>query len=275
MFTIIPLLLNILVLTCPARGNFEQAVFTTAAWPVPHTVSGFNRPGTWGGVHLHDPSIVKGPDGKYYSFSTHGLLSTSRADSLSGPWQHLGSGFANQPSKIPLQGRNDIWAPDVSYHNGTYYAFYSVSTFGSQSSAIGVATSRTLLPGSWSDHGAVITSGKDKAHPLEVTNAIDACLFVDKRSGVGYLIYGSFWQNIWMFRLNADMKSVDKGWPARQLSYAPKAPSPEEGPFLHERDGWYYLWVSHGVCCGYKAGSLPAPGTEFVAFLSIGFSSEC
>jgi len=56
---------------------------------------------------------------------------------------------------------------------------------------------------------------------------------------------------------------VDKGFPARQLSYMPKAPSPEEGPFLHERDGWYYLWVSHGVCCGYKAASLPAPGTEY------------
>lgn len=39
----------------------------------------------------------------------------------------------------------------------TYYLYYSVSTFGSQSSAIGYATSDTMEYGSWVDHGSTVS----------------------------------------------------------------------------------------------------------------------
>ena len=41
---------------------------------------------------------------------------------------------------------NRIWAPDISYHNNTYYLYYSVSAFGKNTSAIGVVTNTTLNP---------------------------------------------------------------------------------------------------------------------------------
>ncbi len=41
---------------------------------------------------------------------------------------------------------------------GFWVLYYSVSTVGSQNSAIGLATSNTLEPGDWLDWGAVVTS---------------------------------------------------------------------------------------------------------------------
>lgn len=74
--------------------------FSQEHWPMPHKITGDNvtdDPTAWhgghGGIHLHDPSIVMGPDGHYYSFSTHGLGVTSRAsekNSLDGYWEIIG-----------------------------------------------------------------------------------------------------------------------------------------------------------------------------------------
>jgi hypothetical protein len=250
-----------------AGGIRSSDSFSPSDWPLPHNVTGTNTPGNWGGVHVHDPSITFGPDGFYYSFSTHGLVSVSRAPSLDGPWTHIGSALDKQ-SIIDLPGRNDTWAPDVSKLGDTYHCFYSVSTFGSQDSAIGLATSKTLLPGNWTDHGAVLTSGKAKPYPLNATNGIDPNLFVDEKTGEMFLTYGSFWSDIWQFDVqNGDFKSLESN-KAIQLSFEPKGTNPEEGAFLSENDGWYYLWISHGICCGYNT-TLPAKGEEYVLLTSL------
>lgn len=44
----------------------------------------------------------------------------------------------------------------------TYYLYYSVSTFGSQASAIGYATSDTMEYGSWVDHGSTVSYYKTR-----------------------------------------------------------------------------------------------------------------
>ena len=57
---------------------------------------------------------------------------------------------------------NDVWAPDISFYNGKYHLYYSVSSFGRQDSAIGLATNKTLDPKSpdykWEDGGVAIES---------------------------------------------------------------------------------------------------------------------
>ena len=83
-----------------------------------------------------------------------------------------------------LAGRDDIWAPDVSFHNGQYYAYYAVSTFGSQNSAIGLATSSSMDPGTWTDHGQVFASTTGNAY-----NAIDPNLVIDEH-GSPVLTFG-------------------------------------------------------------------------------------
>jgi arabinan endo-1,5-alpha-L-arabinosidase len=62
-------------------------------WPSPRKITGQDLNGALGGVHIHDPSIVLGPDDHYYAFSSHGLATTSRAskkNSLEGYWEVVG-----------------------------------------------------------------------------------------------------------------------------------------------------------------------------------------
>ena len=71
-----------------------------------------------------------------------------------------------------------VWAPHISYFHGRYYLYYSVSTFGSQRSSIGVAVNATLDPADpkyrWEDQGMVLDSSPDRT-PF---NAIDAAAFL-------------------------------------------------------------------------------------------------
>ncbi|KAH0293973.1 endo-1,5-alpha-L-arabinosidase, partial [Aureobasidium melanogenum] len=252
-------------------SNNKPDPFSNASWPLPHNISGVSNPGAnqsydgWGGVHLHDPSIVMGPDGHYYSFSTHGLVVISRAsqpDSLDGYWQPIGSVLEGS-SIINNTGSTDPWAPDVHKVGDTYYCYYAVSQFGSQFSSIGLATSKTLKPGSWTDHGAVLTSNTTAPSPLNITNAIDGNLFIDPKTKIPYLTYGSFWSDIWQFQLAQDLLSVVWSPAPTQLNLDPVSPQAEEGAYLSRHDSWYYLWYSHGSCCGYNVSALPAPGKEY------------
>lgn len=154
--------------------------FSPNNWPLPHNVTG--DPNGWVALHVHDPSIIK-HNGWYYSFTTHDLVGIGKAPTLSGYWEHAGSVLRGQ-SIIDLPGRNDTWAPDVHKVGDTFYLYYSVSTFGSQDSAIGLATSKTLEAGSWTDHGKVIQSGNDTGViPYNITNAIDPNVFIDPVTG--------------------------------------------------------------------------------------------
>lgn len=237
-----------------------SSVSPNPSWPLPHNVTG-NTDG-WGAVYVHDPSVVKYDDA-YYSFTTHDLVAIGKAPTLSGPWEHYGSVLSHD-SIIDLPGNNDTWAPDVLLVNGTFYCFYSVSTFGSQSSAIGVATSETLEPGSWTDHGQVIQSGANTSViPYNITNAIDPAVFIDPADGTAYLNYGSFFADIWQLVLAPDLLSVPTTTDAVQLSIDNNGTRPEEGSFMSFNGGWYYLWFSHGICCGFNASALPAPGQEY------------
>ncbi len=82
------------------------------------------------------------------------------------------------------------WAPDIFYHDGTYYVYYSYSHFGKNESAIGVVTNKTLNPDSpdykWEDQGMIVESvpGRDE------WNAIDANVVMDE-NGDAWLRQGS------------------------------------------------------------------------------------
>ena len=61
-----------------------------------------------------------------------------------------------------LPNAKDLWAPDISLHNGVYYLYYAGSHFGTNTSVIGLATNTTLNPADknyrWVDQGLVIGS---------------------------------------------------------------------------------------------------------------------
>ena len=256
MYLFFILCLSRLVPHTSARAVQSRATspFTNASWPLPNNVTG-------SAIYVHDPNMIK-YENNYYWFATGGLIPMGKAPSLSGPWEPYGNVLETE-SIINNPGRDDIWAPDVILVNGTFYCYYAVSSFGSQNSAIGVATSTTLAPGSWTDHGQVIATGANMSvSPYNITNAIDPASFVDF-DGTAYLNYGSFWGDIWQLVLAENLLSVPTASNAVQVSIDPTGSRPEEGSFENYKDGWYYLWFSHGICCGFNSSDLPAPGMEY------------
>ena len=97
----------------------------------------------------HDPVAVRCGD-TWYLFSTGFGISVLTSQDLKS-WEPAGRVFDNPPQwaldTVPGY-HGHTWAPDILYHGGTYYLYYSCSSFGKNDSAIGVATNRTLDPSS-------------------------------------------------------------------------------------------------------------------------------
>lgn len=236
-------------------------------------------------VVVHDPVMAKEGD-TYYLFCTgNGISVKSSKDRVS--WKNEAPVFEKTPdwvkSILPEFGRH-MWAPDIFHHDGKYYLYYSVSAFGRNNSAIGVATSKTLDPESpdfgWEDQGMVVRSvpGRD------LWNAIDPGIAIDEE-GTPWMSFGSFWTGIKLVKLNDDLTGIatgaDEEWhtlASRNRDFAVDerdagdAANPEldyqslytpeqlqrnqtmknsaiEAPFLFRKDDMWYLFVSWDRCC--------------------------
>jgi len=119
-----------------------------------------------------------------------------------------------------------------------------VSSVGSQRSAVGLATSATMVGGggAWEDAGAVLASA-----PGDDFNAIDPNVVDGGGDGV-WLIFGSFWAGIRAVRLDAETGKVAANTTPVALARRP-APDAIEGAFLLPRPDAYYLFVSFDYCC--------------------------
>ncbi len=211
-------------------------------------------------IPVHDPVMIR-QDSTYYLFCTgRGIAMWSSKDRST--WKREKAVFDSPPSwttqAVPTTRPNDFWAPDISYHNGQYYLYYSVSAFGKNTSCIGLATNKTLNPADpnykWQDQGKVIQSvpGRDQ------WNAIDPNLIVDQ-DGKPWLTFGSFWNGIKLVHLRDDRMAVaDAPQEWYTLASRPRKPgTPEadagdgaiEAPFIVQKNGRYYLFASTDYCC--------------------------
>ncbi|KAK0649979.1 glycosyl hydrolase [Cercophora newfieldiana] len=216
-------------------------------------VRGYALPGACSGIctNTHDPSIIT-RNGIYFRFSTGGRIAIHIAPNITGPWTYKGP-LLPKGSIINLRGNQDLWAPDVSEVDGTYYLYYSVSTFGSQTSTIGVAVSNDLE--NWTDLGSTgITSDPSKPY-----NAIDANL-IDV-NGTKLLTFGSFWNGLYQVQMQTPPTSARTGSTPYQISHN-QADKAMEGPTVFRNGGYYYLFFSKGSCCGYDK-NMPAAGKEY------------
>jgi arabinan endo-1,5-alpha-L-arabinosidase len=209
-------------------------------------------PGLQGDVrHVHDPSAIR-EGGTYYLFSTRAGIAVRCSEDLT-RWRLCGDVFGHLPQwaveEVP--GLRGLWAPDVSYFNGRYHLYYSASTFGSNRSAIGLATNETLDPSSekyaWRDQGKVIGSS-----PSDDWNAIDPNVVMDE-AGRPWLSFGSFWGGIKMRRIDpATGKLSAQDETLYSLASRPRSkelPGAVEAPAVLRRGGYYYLFVSFDFCC--------------------------
>jgi arabinan endo-1,5-alpha-L-arabinosidase len=134
-----------------------------------------------------------------------------------------------------------MWAPDISFRNGKFWLYYAVSSSGSQSSAIGLATKASLASGAWEDQGMVITS---KAYGVN-DNAIDPNAVTDVQ-GNPWLCWGSWWDGIFIVRLDPETGKPLAGAAPTNLA---KRGGGIEGAFIVYARGYYHLFTSWDKCC--------------------------
>ncbi len=218
-------------------------------------------------IIAHDPVLIR-QDSVYYLFTTGNGVSVWSSKNLK-EWKAEEPVFPDGPKwaqdTIP-NFKKHIWAPDISFYKGKYYLYYSVSAFGKNTSAIGVATNATLHPGDsdfkWVDHGRVIQSYPNKTN----WNAIDPNIIADK-TGQAYMSFGSFWDGLKLVKLSEDRLSVaedvmhiptiasrkkslgDPNPPAIDDNPKDAGGNAIEAPFIFKRGKYYYLFASIDYCC--------------------------
>ncbi|KAF1949539.1 Arabinanase/levansucrase/invertase [Byssothecium circinans] len=215
---------------------------------------------------IHDPSIVK-KGGKYYRFSTSGNIAIATAPAIEGPWTYQGALLTNGTKIVVDAVRQDIWAPNVIKIGPTYYCYYAVSFLGSQDSQIGVATSTSLDPGTWTDHGSYNL-------PQSASyNLIDPSLIQASPDSPIYLTFGT--TNI-TTNTTDDPNNNNSNTAIADSATATLPPIINiarnsslnadviEGAtiYKHSPAGKYYLFFSAGNCCAVPP-NLPAPGREY------------
>lgn len=189
-----------------------------------------------------DPTVIRGGDGWFYAYGTentwtdgvHHLVPVLRSRNLI-QWQYVRDAFASRPTWKTTGG--GIWAPDVTYMNGRYYMFYSISTWGDSNPGIGLAISNTPA-GPFTDQGKLFDSSS-----IGVTNSIDP-FFFQTASGdsiKSYLFWGSF-NGIYGVELSSNYKTTV----GEKFKIAGNA---FEASYIYENDGKFYFFGSLGSCC--------------------------
>ena len=240
----------------PSDDSSGKATPTSGSAETPReTVSPTRTPKSYpdpmplsGDINLvHDPSMIRTRDGDYLLYST-GQNLPIRTSKDRKNFRDGGSVWPDgAPWAEPFTSPTDptaLWAPDISFHDGTFYLYYSASSFGSRNSAIFLATSRTGRSGSWKHVGKVWQTSDTDDY-----NAIDPNLVVDDTGW--WLSFGSFWSGLKMIRLDPDT-----GRPStkdRKLYALATRPATVDGaveaPYIVRHDHNYYLFAAFDACC--------------------------
>jgi arabinan endo-1,5-alpha-L-arabinosidase len=213
-----------------------------------------------GDLAAHDPALAAGdPGDPWFVYSTGdplvdgGELQIRRSDDAGTTWRYVGPAWerADRPGWIgeSVRGVANLWAPELVEHDGTWYLYYAASTFGSNHSAIGLATSPTLDPDDpdfgWVDRGPVIVSMTS-----DDFNAIDPGVVIDD-AGEPWMAFGSFWNGIRMVPLEwpSGLRAAGDDSDPLLLAGGRGSPNAIEAATIVPHDDSYYLFVSIGFCC--------------------------
>ena len=184
-------------------------------------------------LHLRDPFVTVGADGRYYMTGTYDPVDWSntreirvyRSDDLKN-WQDLGAVWnyerdATWQKKLLTDGSSPIWAPELHYIRGNYYICYSLG-WGAMNGS--VLRSKTGLPeGPYED-----ICGR------AAFDAIDSTFFVDG-DGTVYAVFsdGQY------ARMSHDMKRLTTV--KQSLLSESGQPVGFEGCCVIKMNGLYYL----------------------------------
>jgi len=204
---------------------------------------------------VRDPSVIRQAS-TYYQFGTDigapvgGSVpmhcSTDRV-----AWSSCSFVFSQIPAwvtaKVP--GLVGLWAPDISFFSGLYHVYYTGSTFGSNTSVIGLVTNITLDQTDpnyqWVDQGEVLGSVSS-----DDFNTLDPTVLVDTDGSV-WLTYGSYWSGIKQRQIDPTTGMLLASNPTvYSLAARPNVQyDPIEGTSLVHKGSYYYLFASFDNCC--------------------------
>ena len=174
----------------------------------------------------------------------------------------------------------NLWAPDVIYNEAMQKYCMYMSVNGDDWNSVIVMLTADSIEGPYSYAGPIVYSGFDEGnkHPAELTdvyqvlgegadlaryqnikntkiNAIDPCVLYDKDGNL-WMTYGSWFGGIYMLKLDAntglrDYTTTYETVPNQSDAYygyklAGGFSVSGEGPYIIEKDGYYYLFLSYG-----------------------------
>jgi Glycosyl hydrolases family 43/Concanavalin A-like lectin/glucanases superfamily len=242
----------------PALAALALAVVALLALCLPTTPArAEDGPTLRGDIGIHDPSTVIWEGNQAFVFGTgNGIVVHSSADGVT--WNSKTPVFATPPAwtlaAVP-DFTGFFWAPDIAYFNGKYNLYYSVSSWGTIDSAIGLATSPSLANPVWTDQGKVIQSDAvgytDANTDLTANNCIDPSILV-AANGTVWMVFGSYSDGILVMQL--DPATGKRLYPAT-APYKVASSSTSffsnttEGACLYQRGAYYYLFLNYGGCC--------------------------
>jgi arabinan endo-1,5-alpha-L-arabinosidase len=206
-----------------------------------------------GDTGIHDPSVIE-IDGEFVAVGTgqqgptHGAVRVKTSpDGIR--WTDAGTIGEGAPAwSVGALGFKplNVWAPSISRRGRTVFLYYCLSSFGRNTSAIGLMTNASfdpLKPGEgWRDQGLVVAS-KDG----DDFNAIDP-FRIDVSNERAYLAFGSFWSGIKLSELNPETGKLIRA-DAPRVALASRHGGAIEAASILERDGKFYLFVSFDQCC--------------------------
>lgn len=179
-----------------------------------------------------DPSIVRVGEDYYMvnsSFIFFPCIPISHSKDLI-HWEIIGHAITNPEwaHLDELEGGRGYWAPDISYHNGTFYI---------------TATYRLNDTGTVYRRQIVVSSDKPEgpySEPAYIEeDGIDPSIFHDD-DGRHYMLLN---RGARIFELSSDCKKQISE--AKLLYYGSQKRAPE-GPHLLKKDGYYYLFLAEG-----------------------------
>ncbi|WP_210771678.1 family 43 glycosylhydrolase, partial [Streptomyces albidus (ex Kaewkla and Franco 2022)] len=204
-----------------------------------------------------DPAVIRGEDGYWYAFGTTDPLRSGGGKMHSLPmarskdlvnWSYAGDALSprNAPEWADEKAEAAYWAPDISYHDGRYWLYFTVTqttvTGEKDDSAIGVATAPSPT-GPWKSHDEpVVAPRRGAGEKDDFLWTFDPSHVVDT-DGRRYLYYGSYYGGIEVAELSADGTGT-VGKPTKVAT-----DNRFEGAYVIRRGGWWYLFASSGDCC--------------------------
>lgn len=232
--------LGLIFLTFPARAQFPIV----------------------GNTGAHDPATLIKDGSRYYLFYTSQGLESKYSTDLRA-WTYSGNSQRIFPSNPPAWTTNAVpdftgffWAPDVAYFNGKYHVYYSVSSWGTIDSAIGLVTSPSLVSPTWTDQGKVVQSDASPCcvqpeTDTTIFNCIDPGILIDT-NGTIWMVYGSYSDGILVTQIDPNTgKRLNPASVGTKVASSSTSffSNTTEGAHLHQRGGYYYLFLNYGGCC--------------------------